>query len=51
MTQFAEVFPDKRIVATLSQQLGWSHFVELLPLKKHLQRDFQLCFSPFTFIR
>ncbi len=36
----AEVFPDERIVATLSRQLGWSHFVELLPLKKHLQRDF-----------
>jgi predicted nuclease of restriction endonuclease-like (RecB) superfamily len=27
-------------VSTLSQQLGWSHFVELLPLKKHLQREF-----------
>jgi predicted nuclease of restriction endonuclease-like (RecB) superfamily len=40
MIQFAEAFPEDRIVATLSQQLGWSHFVELLPLKKHLQRDF-----------
>ena len=40
MMQFAEAFPDEKIVATLSQQLGWSHFVELLPLKKHLQRDF-----------
>ncbi len=40
MIQFAEAFPENRIVATLSQQLGWSHFVELLPLKKHLQRDF-----------
>jgi len=40
MISFAEVFPDERIVATLSKDLGWSHFVELLPLKKHLQRDF-----------
>jgi len=40
MVQLAEVFPDDKIVATLSRQLGWSHFVELLPLKKHLQRDF-----------
>ena len=40
MVQFAEVFPDEEIVATLSRQLGWSHFVELLPLKKHLQRNF-----------
>jgi predicted nuclease of restriction endonuclease-like (RecB) superfamily len=40
MIQFAEAFPDGKIVATLSRQLGWSHFVELIPLKKHLQRDF-----------
>ena len=40
MVQLAESFPDERIVATLSRELGWSHFVELLPLKKHLQRDF-----------
>lgn len=40
MIQFSEVFPDPKIVATLSQQLGWSHFVELLPLRKHLQWDF-----------
>ena len=40
MVQFAEVFPDDKIVATLSKELGWSHFVESLPLKKHLQRDF-----------
>lgn len=40
MIQFAEAFPEERIVATLSQQLGWSHFIALLPLKKHLQRDF-----------
>ena len=30
----------KRILATLSQQLSWSHFRELLPLEKPLQRDF-----------
>jgi predicted nuclease of restriction endonuclease-like (RecB) superfamily len=40
MVQFAEAFPDQKIVSTLSGELGWSHFVELLPLKKHLQRDF-----------
>jgi predicted nuclease of restriction endonuclease-like (RecB) superfamily len=40
MAEFAESFPDQKIVATLSKELGWSHFVELLPLKKHLQRDF-----------
>jgi predicted nuclease of restriction endonuclease-like (RecB) superfamily len=40
MVQFAEVFPDEKIVATLSRQLSWSHFVEILPLKKPLQREF-----------
>ncbi len=40
MISMAEAFPDEQIVATLSQQLGWSHFVELLPLKKPLQLDF-----------
>ena len=40
MLQFAEVFSDEAIVASLSRQLGWSHFVELIPLKKPLQRDF-----------
>ena len=40
MVRFAEVFPDSEIVATLSQQLSWSHFKELLPLEKPLQRDF-----------
>lgn len=40
MVQFADVFPDLQILATLSGELGWSHFVELIPLKKHLQREF-----------
>lgn len=40
MIQFAEVYPDQQIVATLSRQLTWSHFVELIPLKDDLQRDF-----------
>ena len=40
MVRFAEVFPDTQIVATLSRQLSWSHFKEILPFKKPLQRDF-----------
>ena len=40
MVKFAEVFSEGEIVATLSQQLGWSHFMELLPLDQPLQRDF-----------
>jgi predicted nuclease of restriction endonuclease-like (RecB) superfamily len=40
MIRFAEVFLAEQIVSTLSTQLGWSHFVEIIPLKDELQRDF-----------
>ena len=40
MLRFAEVFPDTEIVAALSKQLSWSHFVELIPLEDSLKRDF-----------
>ena len=40
MVRFAEVFPDERIAQTLSAQLSWSHFVELIPLDDPLKRDF-----------
>ena len=40
MIQFAESFPDGEIVATLSRELSWSHFVELIPLEDRLKRDF-----------
>jgi predicted nuclease of restriction endonuclease-like (RecB) superfamily len=40
MIQFATAFPAEPIVATLSRQLGWSHFKEILPLKDQLQREF-----------
>nr|WP_233579059.1 DUF1016 N-terminal domain-containing protein [Tautonia sociabilis] len=38
--QFAERFPDSEIVATLSRQLSWSHFVEIIPLDDPMKRDF-----------
>jgi predicted nuclease of restriction endonuclease-like (RecB) superfamily len=40
MARFSEIFSDSQIIATLSQQLSWSHFRELLPLEKPLQREF-----------
>lgn len=40
IARFSETFSDSQIVATLSQQLSWSHFKELLPLEKPLQREF-----------
>ncbi len=40
MARFAEWMVDEEILATLSQTLSWSHFVELLPIKDPLARDF-----------
>lgn len=45
MMQFASLFQDEQIVVTLSRQLCWSHFVEVLPLKDELQREFYLTFA------
>ena len=40
MVKFAEILTDKAIVVTLSQQLSWSHFLAILPLKDPLAREF-----------
>lgn len=40
MIQFAEVFPDEKIVVSLTRQLSWTHFLTLLPFKDELKRDF-----------
>ncbi len=40
MVQFAVAFPEEPIVATLSQQLGWSHFVEIFPVRESLAREY-----------
>ena len=42
MMQFADVFPDEKIVAPLARQLSWSHFLEVIPLRDALQREFYL---------
>ena len=38
--QFCQGFTDQAIVSTLSTQLSWSHFIELLPITDPLARDF-----------
>jgi hypothetical protein len=35
-----EAFSDQDIISTLSHQSGWSHFVELVPMKDDLKRGF-----------
>lgn len=45
MIQFAERFPDEKIVATLSRQLSWTHILALIPIEDELKREFyiQMC--------
>lgn len=40
MVKFYKEFPDQKKVATLSQQLTWSHFVVLIPIEDELKRNF-----------
>lgn len=40
MVKLSETFPDKQIVASLTQQLSWTHFVMLIPIQDNLKRDF-----------
>jgi predicted nuclease of restriction endonuclease-like (RecB) superfamily len=40
MMRFYEVFSDDQIMPTLSAQLSWSHFVELIRVEDPLKREF-----------
>lgn len=40
MVQFAEVFPDPKILTSLMTKLGWTHFLHLIRLDDPLKRDF-----------
>ncbi len=40
MARFAEQFPEERILVSLIQELTWTHFLALLPLKDALAREF-----------
>lgn len=42
MMQFADEFSDIQIVSTLSTKLSWSHFMEVLPIKDALEREFYI---------
>jgi predicted nuclease of restriction endonuclease-like (RecB) superfamily len=40
MLKFYRAFPDKNIIATLSQDLSWSHFIELVTQEDEIKRLF-----------
>lgn len=39
MMQFASVFNDRKIVATLLRQFSWSHFTLFIPIQDELKRS------------
>jgi hypothetical protein len=42
MAKFYSAIPTQEIVATLSQQLSWSHFVEIIKLDDAIKREFYI---------
>ncbi len=42
MMQFAEVFPDEKIVVSLIRQLSWTHILALIPIEDPLKREFYI---------
>ncbi len=40
MIKFAEQFPQRSVVETLSETVSWSHFVEILALSQPIEREF-----------
>lgn len=40
MVRFAEAFPDFKIVSALMTQLGWTHFLHIIPIDDPLKREF-----------
>lgn len=45
MMQFATVFPDPKIVASLMRQLSWTHFLQVIPIEDNIKRQFYLTMS------
>lgn len=42
MMQFAIIFPEREIVATLLRQFSWSHFTLFIPIQDELKRSFYM---------
>ena len=42
MMQFAQVFPDEKIVVSLIRQLSWTHILAVIPIDDPLKRTFYI---------
>jgi len=53
MCLFHQIYHDLKICATLSHKLSWSHFIELIPIKDDIQRQFysQMCYMESWSVR
>jgi predicted nuclease of restriction endonuclease-like (RecB) superfamily len=53
MAQFAQVFPQKKIVVSLIRQLSWTHIIALIPIEDPLKRNFyiQMCIKEHWSVR
>ena len=49
MAQFAELFPETKIVSPLAAQLSWSHFCELIRLDTEKATYFEVVDDWFSF--
>lgn len=42
MAKFYSCIPEQEIVVTLSQQLSWSHFIEIIKVDEEIKREFYI---------
>jgi len=42
MSQFANVFPQKKIVVSLIRQLSWTHIIALIPIEEEPKAVFEM---------
>ena len=42
MMQFANLFPDEKIVVSLIRQLSWTHILAVIPIENSLKREFYI---------
>ena len=42
MMQFADKFPDEKIVVSLIRQLSWTHILAIIPIEDGLKREFYI---------
>ena len=42
MMQFAQIFPDEKMIESLIRQLSWSHIKLLIPIEDQVKREFYI---------